>query len=61
MDSTVRPERKLMALTLMMFMASSTGLMMTPPPMPQMPPMTEAARQMIKMRMPMGRTSFQIG
>ena len=45
MESTVSPERKLMALTLITPMASSTGLMITPPPMPQMPPTADAARQ----------------
>ena len=38
MQSTVHPERKLMLLTLMIPVASRTGLMMTPPPIPQMEP-----------------------
>ena len=36
--STVQPERKLMLLTLMIPIASSTGLMMTPPPIPHIEP-----------------------
>gem|GEM_PF-5062239 len=44
MESTVQPERKLMLLTLITPAASSTGLMITPPPTPQIPPMTEADR-----------------
>lgn len=38
MASTVQPDRKLMLLTLMTPTASSTGLIMTPPPIPQIDP-----------------------
>lgn len=41
MESTVQPERKLMVGTLARPSTSSTGLMITPPPMPQMAPTTE--------------------
>ena len=41
MASTVHPERKLMLLTLMMPVASNTGLMMTPPPIPHIEPASE--------------------
>ena len=44
MLSTVQPDRKLMVDTLAMFRASRAGLMMTPPPMPQMAPPTEAKK-----------------
>ena len=44
MDSTVHPERKLMAETLSRPNESSTGLMMTPPPIPQMAPITHAPK-----------------
>ena len=42
MAMTVQPEMKLMAETLMMPMASSTGLIITPPPIPQILPIRQA-------------------
>ena len=48
MASTVQPERKLTVATPMPETASRTGLMMTPPPTPLMPPAVVAARQMRK-------------
>ena len=59
MDKTDSPDRKLMLLTLITPKASSTGLMITPPPMPQIPPMVEAARQMAKMISPTGIPSLR--
>lgn len=44
MDSTVQPDRKLMADTVSKWSRSSTGLMMTPPPMPQIAPTALAPR-----------------
>ena len=44
-DSTVHPERKLMVDTPIMPKASRAGLIMTPPPIPQMAPTTEAKKQ----------------
>ncbi len=47
MDSTVQPDKKLMAATVSSSNRSSTGLMTTPPPMPQMAP-TTLARKLTK-------------
>ena len=44
MDSTMQPDMKLMVLTEYRPKASSTGLMITPPPMPQMQPITDAKK-----------------
>ena len=44
MDSTVQPDKKLMVATAARPSMSSTGLMMTPPPMPQMAPAMEAKK-----------------
>lgn len=44
MDSTVQPDKKLMAATVSSPSMSSTGLMTTPPPMPQMAPTTLAKK-----------------
>ena len=44
MAITVTPDRKVMVDTDMTPAASSTGLMMMPPPMPQMVPSTHAAK-----------------
>ena len=49
MASTVHPDRKLTVATGIPEVASSTGLMMTPPPTPLMPPMVVARRQMRKL------------
>ena len=43
--STVTPERKLAAATLMRPSASMAGLMMTPPPIPQIGPKVQARKQ----------------
>ena len=48
MASTVHPDRKLTVATGIPETASSTGLMMTPPPTPLMPPMVVASRQIRK-------------
>ena len=48
MARTVQPERKLMVAAPRPETASITGLMMTPPPTPLMPPAVVAARQMRK-------------
>ena len=45
MASTVMPDRKLAAFTPMSPSASMAGLMMTPPPMPQVGPRTQARKQ----------------
>lgn len=45
---TVQPERKLMVDTLAKPKRSSTGLMITPPPMPQTAPMREARELTIR-------------
>lgn len=45
MDKTVQPERKLMVETGNAPSASRTGLMMTPPPMPQIAPMIDEKKQ----------------
>ena len=63
MESTVHPDRKLMVETLASPNRSSTGLMITPPPMPQMAPATEASRLTAKNRnccMPKRPFSFYI-
>lgn len=44
MDSTVQPDKKLMADTVSSPSMSSTGLITTPPPIPQMAPATLARR-----------------
>ena len=54
------PDRKLMALTDMSPSASSTGLMITPPPMPQMPPIVDAQRHTAKIMKPIRRTLSQL-
>jgi len=48
MASTVQPDKKLTVATLSRWNRSRVGLMMTPPPMPQMAPATLASRLMIK-------------
>ena len=50
MDKTVQPERKLMVVTVSRWSMSSTGLMTTPPPMPQMAPTMLASRLTMKNR-----------
>ena len=50
MAKTVQPDRKLTVATGMPETASSTGLMMTPPPTPLMPPMVVAKRQIRKLK-----------
>ena len=50
MAKTVQPERKLMVPGKSAPEASSTGLMITPPPMPQIAPMIEAPKLMMKNR-----------
>ena len=49
MAKTVQPERKLMVATGRPEVASITGLMMTPPPTPLMPPAVVAIRQIRKL------------
>ena len=44
MESTVSPDKKLMVDTLASPHTSRTGLMITPPPMPQMAPATDAKK-----------------
>ena len=44
MDSTVQPDKKLIAATVSSPSMSSTGLITTPPPMPQMAPATLARK-----------------
>ena len=44
MESTVHPERKLMVATLARPSISSIGLMITPPPMPQIAPAMDAKK-----------------
>ena len=48
MDKTVHPERKLMVLTSIIWKASRTGLIITPPPIPQIAPITDAKKQIRK-------------
>ena len=48
MASTVQPDKKLLVATVARPVTSSSGLMITPPPMPQMAPTMLAARLMIK-------------
>ena len=50
MARTVQPDRKLTVATGMPDTASSTGLMMTPPPTPLMPPTVVAKRQIRKLK-----------
>ena len=50
MAKTVQPDRKLMVEALMIPKVSRAGLMMIPPPMPQMAPTVQAQKQMRKMR-----------
>lgn len=50
MDKTVQPDKKLMIETSMTPNASMTGLMMTPPPMPQMAPMVDAKNAIAAIR-----------
>ena len=45
MDRTVQPDRKDTVVTLITPVASSTGLMITPPPIPQIAPTTEEKKQ----------------
>ena len=58
MDSTVQPERKLIAATVSRWNRSSTGLMMTPPPMPQMAP-TVLASRLTRKKISVGIPSLQ--
>ena len=51
MMSTDMLERKLTVLTLMTFIASTTGLMITPPPMPQSGPRSDARKHTAKTKM----------
>lgn len=48
MDKTVHPDKKLMVATSIIPKASRTGLIITPPPMPQIAPMIEAKKQIRK-------------
>ena len=50
MARTVQPDRKLIVDALMMPKASRAGLMMIPPPMPQMAPTVQAEKQINKMK-----------
>lgn len=45
MESTVQPDRKLIVATGKSPVASSTGLMITPPPIPQTAPIVDAKKQ----------------
>ena len=51
MESTVQPERNWMDARSMVPAASSTGLRMTPPPMPQIAPTTQARKETRKRNM----------
>lgn len=48
MESTVHPDKKLTAATLSSESISSTGLIITPPPIPQIAPIMLADRLTIK-------------
>lgn len=61
MENTVQPDRKLMVLTGRMPKASSTGLMITPPPNPAMAPKVEAMKQIRNRINDMGDTPFLSG
>ena len=47
-ERTVQPDKKLITETSIIWKASNTGLMMTPPPIPQIAPMTDAQKQIAK-------------
>ena len=49
MESTVHPERKDTDATSIIFAASSAGLIITPPPIPQIEPATDEKKHTNKM------------